>query len=480
MGILRYFGFLFLLLLLLLPSAFGGGFTYDGIGVKARGMGGAFRAIADDWSAAYYNPAGYARIKDNVIAGNVAFFHNRYWAKPHIKWGDQYETGYFDGQDIANGHEVLNVPQAGILARFPVWGEAVMGFSIIQTFDQNQNWQLYKNIPAYNKMNFPRLQYYNNLDVVAFQITAAREFLDKKLSGGIGLALLRGDLVFNNVVLRNSPMSAPISDRPFDKIPEWYHNNLNGWGFGYRAGIIYHLNDAMDLAATYVGKSSFDLSGAADFKFYMGDKASIYSPASEEYFFQKGGVKDVAADVKTTLDLPASISGAISYKANKDLVLALDVELVFWSEFRGFDFRYSNYKGLKSANPTTNFANANELFTTSPSARVDWKDAGRLMLGADYKPFSFLDLRSGVSWDQSPIKDSTFIPQFMDLGDKFSYSFGFGFAIGFWNLDLATTYTHQPDRDIKDMNIQDGLLVNLPANYRANNYQTVLGISYRF
>ena len=64
MGVIRYLAFCLGLLALILPSAFGGGFAYDGLGVKARGMGGAFRAVADDWSAAYYNPAGYYRIQD--------------------------------------------------------------------------------------------------------------------------------------------------------------------------------------------------------------------------------------------------------------------------------------------------------------------------------------------------------------------------------------------------------------------------------
>ncbi len=111
MGYIRYFVFLLLLLILLLPNAFGSGFSFDGIGVKARGMGGAFRAVADDWSAAYYNPAGYNRIEDNSLAASVAIFHDRYWAKPNVYWGGQYASGFFNGQDIANKNEVHKCPR---------------------------------------------------------------------------------------------------------------------------------------------------------------------------------------------------------------------------------------------------------------------------------------------------------------------------------------------------------------------------------
>src|SRR3954454_20371338 len=34
--------------------------TFDTVGARAAGMGGAFVAVADDASAAYWNPAGFA------------------------------------------------------------------------------------------------------------------------------------------------------------------------------------------------------------------------------------------------------------------------------------------------------------------------------------------------------------------------------------------------------------------------------------
>jgi hypothetical protein len=141
MGIFRFFALTLLLSMLLVPNIFGNGFAYEGIGVKATGMGGAFRAVADDWSAAYYNPAGYARINDNILSANLASFHNRYWIKPNVLWGDEYESGFYNGLDVPNNHAILNVPQVGAVARFPIWNEMVLGFSIIQLYDQNQKWR---------------------------------------------------------------------------------------------------------------------------------------------------------------------------------------------------------------------------------------------------------------------------------------------------------------------------------------------------
>jgi hypothetical protein len=43
----------------------------DGSGVKAAAMGNAFTAVADDYSAIYWNPAGLAQIRDGQVVGSL-------------------------------------------------------------------------------------------------------------------------------------------------------------------------------------------------------------------------------------------------------------------------------------------------------------------------------------------------------------------------------------------------------------------------
>ena len=124
---------------------------------------------------------------------------------------------------------------------------------------------------------------------------------------------------------------------------------------------------------------------------------------------------------------------------------------------------------------------------TDLSVPIAWDDAPKLMVGADYQANNFLNVRAGFAADKSPIKwdnpgGITQIPQFFDLGTKYSYSFGFGFEVGVWKLDFATVYTHQPDITVSNVLDQDGdgLIDNIPADYSGDNYRTVLGVSYRF
>ena len=117
------------------------GFENTGLGTAARGMGGAFRAVASDWTAAYYNPAGYAFLMDNQLGGNVAFFENRHSLVPeyaaHDAFGNSYGWGVANGQEIYNFHRVHNNPAGGFAVRLPFWGETVFGLSAYQPFDYN-------------------------------------------------------------------------------------------------------------------------------------------------------------------------------------------------------------------------------------------------------------------------------------------------------------------------------------------------------
>ena len=178
--------------------------------------------------------------------------------------------------------------------------------------------------------------------------------------------------------------------------------------------------------------------------------------------------------------MPASIGAGVALRVGEKLTLDLDAEITFWSKFKGFDFKFSNYDNATL--PDTSFKNILSLIKTDISVPVEWEDAGRIMLGANYSLRDFVDVRGGFSVDQTVANNLTLIPQFMDLYTKYSYSLGVGFEVGFWHLDLATTYTHHGDAEAKALSYynDDDLMDNLPGYYKADVYQTVLGISYRF
>ncbi|MDQ6970565.1 MAG: long chain fatty acid transport protein, partial [Mariprofundus sp.] len=74
-----------------LQTAQAGGYQIPEMGAKAMGMGNAFTAVADDASAAWFNPAGVAFGHEGmqVMAGGVGIF------APGSKYAPNAATGSF-------------------------------------------------------------------------------------------------------------------------------------------------------------------------------------------------------------------------------------------------------------------------------------------------------------------------------------------------------------------------------------------------
>jgi len=490
MGIIRISAAVVTVLAMLSPGPLAGGFESLGVGTKATAMGGAFRAVANDWTAAYYNPAGYADVFDNQLGGNFAFVHYRNEITPDYRWNELSEPGFFNDIPNYNYHEVLSNPSAGFIVRLPVWGETVFGLSAYQPFDYNVTWTLYEHDLAYNdSLYLPNNQYQNNFDVVSFQLTAAREFIEEKLFLGVGLQVLRGDLLHTSLVFRDNPylLRDPdwqFADNPNRKITEWVGNDGYGWGFGFRVGMLLKQSEKLALAATAALPLDFTVSGRSALTFHM-PKLEVVPPyffmGTVENLFTAGSLVTDSADFEAKLKLPPSIAVGLAYQTTEKLTLAVDAEYTFWSQFDGFSFKYSNHQGLTG--PADTAADMKSFFTADVATPVDWSNTAKVMAGANYEYSELLTLMGGFSVDQSPAGDvEQFTPLFMDLGTKYSLSGGFQLHIEQWDLGLITGYTHHPDAEVSALEDidEDGNPDSFAGSYKAATYQTVLSFNYRF
>ncbi|UCG62472.1 MAG: outer membrane protein transport protein [Candidatus Zixiibacteriota bacterium] len=493
MSIVRFSAKILVIIALLSPSLAAGGFENFSVGIQARGLSGAFRAIADDWTAAYYNPAGYALIQDNQMGGTVGLIHLRNELTPDYRLGDVYEVGIFNDVTNYNKHEIYNNPSGGFLVRLPVMGETVMGLSAYQPFDYNITWKLYDLPLAYNDvLSVPGDQFSNNIDVVAFQLTFAREIMEEKAYFGLGLQLLRADLIYTNVLFRDNPYDGtPLDVRPWDKITEWNKNDGKGWGFGLRGGLMVDLTDKLNLGFTAALPFDITLKGSSMLAYYMPLNADLltpggadgvdYLPGTPEYLFASGSLITDSADFEAKLKLPASFGMGLAYSLTENLTLSLDGEYTLWSKFDGLDFVFSNHHGLTGAADTSTMLQ--EFFTEDISNPVEWKDAAKVAMGVRYDFRDRLTFLAGGSMDQSPAEEALeFKPQLMDTGTKYSYSTGVIYHHGQWDFGLAGSITTYPDLAVDGLVDTDGddLPDNFTGEYKANTYETVLSFNYRF
>ncbi len=502
MGIARFSAIVLTVLVLLASGICASGLENSGIGTKARGLAGAFRGVADDWTAAYYNPAGYAYLWDNQVGGNMAFVHYRDEIVPNVRWGGTYERGIYNDRINYNDHEILSNPSGGLVVRLPLAGETVFGLSAYQRFDFNTTWDMFQPLLSYSdSVSMPGDEFANNFDVVTFQLTAAREVIPDKLSLGIGLQLNRADLVYSNTYFRYNPISSSpndpyydiMADYPFDRITQWNKNNGNGWGLGFNLGGLARVNEKLQVGASINVPLKITVSGTAYNRFYMpniptlwenSDSAIIANPGAVGQLFLSGDVVSDSSDFETELKLPVSMGIGLSYQATERLTVSFDAEYTLWSMYEGFNFMYTNVQGLHG--PADTSALANDFFSSDVSSPVDWENAGKVALGLQYEIPKFLSpdvaltMLGGAAADQSPArKVKQFTPQMLDTGDKYTFSLGALFHIQRWDIGVTSTYTHMPELVVAGVEM-DKVYQRFPGTYKGGTYETIMSFNYRF
>ena len=496
MGIVKFAVGVLLGMALICTSAAASGFENTAVGTAAAGMGGAFRSIADDWTASYYNPAGLAFQKDNQLGAYASFTQLRDELRPNYLAGaNQTDFGIINGRNIYNFHQVFYTPGSGVVTRLPFLNEEVVfGLSAYQPFDYNITWQLFQPLTSYNDSaegRYPTVQFKNDLDVVAFQLSAAKSFSNDKLALGLGFQLLRADLFYNDVVFRQNPMPSELSADPRGLIPEFVSTNGNGWGFGFRAGLLYKFGKS-SLGLTAAVPFDITVKGTAKLEYLMPKNfalANKYLVGSPEYLFIAGGDVHMTADVESKLKLPKSIAAAFSYRATEKLTVALDAELTMWSRFDGYTFSYSNLSDLPKLSQGDSAQRAAAAATwaylgADTERPAKWKSAGKLALGARYDLISVLSLIGGGSFDQTADRDNnTSTPQLVDTGDKLGLSLGGVLhPTSRFNCALVLNWRHYPDLNStaqNDLN-GDGIVDSFPGSYKAQTIETQLSFDYRF
>lgn len=134
------------------------------------------------------------------------------------------------------------------------------------------------------------------------------------------------------------------------------------------------------------------------------------------------------------LTTPDIISLGASQKVTPELTLLAQAEWTNWSRFRDLTVLSSN--GLP------------------PSVTNErWRDSYFISGGAEYQLTPDLALRSGVAWDQTPVRDQYRTPRIPD-GDRIWLSAGASYRV-MQNVTLTAAYTHI---------LVDETKVNLAAN----------------
>ena len=166
-----------------------GGFALSGVGSKAIGMGGAFRGLADDWSAAYWNPAGLTQLEESELSGMLVFLSPRPQYTPDILYSG-LPVGYRNGQKVYPKTETSVIPDFSGFLKLDAFEKYTFGVAVYTPVGFHSKWDIYNPTAAMDiRHSFPRFDHVGELKVVDIHPAIARSFMDDKLSLGAGLSI---------------------------------------------------------------------------------------------------------------------------------------------------------------------------------------------------------------------------------------------------------------------------------------------------
>lgn len=364
-------------LLGLSQAAYGAGFGLYEMGARGNALGGAMTAKADDPSAVYFNPAGITQLPGTQVQGGVTMI------APNTRIN-------VNNQDVKGENNVWLVPNA-----YATWQAADriwLGLGVFSRFglgtELDENW-----VGRYNNYN-AAIQSLSFNPNIAFKVTDA-------LSLAFGLEVMRFELDLRRKV--PGGVNPPQSDIDM----QLKGDNV---GYGFDVALHYKPTDWLAFGATYRSQVEQSVRGRA--KFAKGSQ-SIF-PFTAIY-------NDTNAQGRIVL--PESLSvGVVFYPIDK---LSIEANAIYtaWSSYNALNVSFSNLGGRPAESRTTK----------------NWRDVMRYSLGVEYKALPWLDLRVGYVYDEDPVQ-SKYADYMVPSNNRHIFSFGPGFHVGGFDIDLSYSY----------------------------------------
>jgi long-chain fatty acid transport protein len=444
-------------------SAFGGGgFALPGVGSKALSMGGAFRGLADDWSASFWNPAGLALLPKSEFSADLYTFNFRPEYTAKVEFGQDgyvYSVGYEDAT-LYPEDRVVFLPSFSGFYKFTQMEGFSGGIAFFVPYRLQSRWDVYKPPDEYgNTVPYPEFDHETNILIWDLHPTVAKDFMEGKLSLGAGLSIQRA-----NFELRRAVLTPTIFPRPYEYFPVDWFLKTNGWGVGLNIGILYKASPKLQLGFSYRSPVNIKLKGDLDLE--------MYYPTVDAYY-EGGTYKYSDGDFETTLPLPGDLGIGVAFKPLERLTLTLDVNSTNWSRLDKLDT-----KDLFLAEDTSGYY---------PSVKksvllFDWDNVTRVSLGGEYLFGENLFIRGGYFFEKSPIPNSTFTMLFPDVGDKNCFNVGIAYRLNSFELGYNYELVAHKTRVVTSMvdQNQDGLFDNLPGDYKMTLHSSCFSLTYHF
>jgi len=431
-------------MMLIATSLFAAGVELTGVGIRSTNLGGNYRAVSNDWSGMFWNPAGLVWSKGLKAGASLEF------VSPSVGYSalaDNTPLSVTSTDEIKNEPKTFYIPAAGFYYSNE---KMAYGIGFWAPFGLGAKWDLL-NTSIYNN-KYPKIDYEDDLQVISIQPTFAYK-VSNNLSFGLGIALTLAE-----ISIRKPGFTTPEKGEGVRVITE---SDLQGSGTGFSANIGFQWkpveNLALGASMRYYGTIGMD--GTLSANTYMPAGGDVISMVPE-------------TDIKADLPLPMNLGVGFAYTGIKDLLITGDIALTQWSSWDVIDFTDTQGKPVKTI-----------MGQEVDGLTLNWKDGIRIGLGLEYS-LALADAKVRTAFYSEPAAAvvETMNPTIPDINRRNVIIFGFGIPIG--PLEAGLMYEHMfiGDKTIDSwaVNKSDTGYENMAGTYTMNVHNFMIGLDYNF
>ncbi len=377
-------------------GAYSNGLNLNGMGAKAISMGGAFIAVADDYSAVFWNPAGLTQMDK----ANLSIFSSIIVPTGTYKYAPA-------GIDMETESKMFPAP--ALTYYKPLSDKLVFGLAVYATSGAGAYWDGTPLVPFNTgyPVNTKVYTWESQVMGITFSPVIAYKLSDK-FSLGVTLNIQYGSLDMNREA------------NGFQ-----FTEEAAGIGFGATFGALFKPSDKFSLGFVFKLPQKVKLKGDIALE---GLSAAVPIPGLED-------------SVETTREItwPMFAGVGIAFKPTDKLTIAADVQYTKWSE-------------LDEIHATTDDAMWNTALPfvgkliDGTTYELMWDDATQIRVGFDYKVSDKFSIRGGYYNDPAPSPDST-LNILLPSIDYNVFTIGFGYHTEKLILDAGFEYLSGSDRD---------------------------------
>ena len=436
------------------------GYHFGTQSVNAQGTANAAAAEAADASTIFYNPAGLSKLDSSQISvnANIVFPSIRYEADSATDF-----TG-IPVQGSKSGKITKTTVAPHVYGAYKANDDVTLGLGVYVPFGSATEYEK----DSVLRYNINKL----GLTTIAIEPVVAWKLNDRH-SFGAGIiaqhtsAELRKYADWGIQQKAKALTATPSNPTAAAQIKADGHADVKGsdWGFGYQLAWMWDINDRARVGVNYRSKVSHTLKGDAEWAADDAAAKAMWSTA----LAANGYTANEKARVKIVT--PESLSVHGMYKVSDKANLFGDVTWTRHSRFNKAELVFEKEK-------TIGMNKKSDRTTITPN----WRNTYKVGFGGSYQISEPLQLRAGIAFDKSPVRNADYRMNSLPDGNRIWFSAGMKYHIGKNHVvDAAYTHIHINDTVYRAGKASGNDVDSRGASSaRFKNKADILGLQYTY